>query len=298
MAFTQLFNETFSGADANPIDPAKWGEGLGVPFQQLNHVLVNSNFAFGCNQNYIGIAWPVNQYVDVGIHVAINVTDCEIVIRSDAQQNNCYVFYVDSQGDGTADSALLSYVGGLPTEILDFGFIPFSADDVFRFAAFGTTLYAFRNGVLLGSVNNIDHASGKAGLFMTDSSGITGDVTDLQIGRFAGGSVSNPFGQIGSIISCTSVRADGWSIIYQYQLDSGAQSQTEVVVGRLTTTFWNAPTGQIVINSPGSSVPVLLSCPDIIQFAAFGILNKGFPFYQPPANERGVPDVSILRYPF
>lgn len=187
--FNQLFNETFSGPDANPIDPAKWTTAVGgIAFQQLSHFLVNADATLACNANYTGVAVPANQYVDVTIHNAANGSDCEIVLRANADQTEAYVFYVDSNGDGTADSALVSYVGGNPTELFDFGTISFVADDVFRFAILGTTLFGYRNGTLLGSVVNADHASGLPGLFMAD--GPSAVVTALQIGRFAGGTVS------------------------------------------------------------------------------------------------------------
>lgn len=193
LVYNQLFNETFSGPNANPIDPAKWTTAVGgIAFQQLNHFLVNSTELLACNMNYTGVSLSPDQYVDVTIHNAADGSDCEIVLRANNDQTEAYVFYVDSFGDGTADSALVSYVGGVPTELFDFGTISFSVDDVFRFAIFGSTLYGFQNGVLLGNVDNTDHVSGFAGLFMAD--GPSAVVTALQISGFAGGNVTQSGG--------------------------------------------------------------------------------------------------------
>lgn len=192
LVYTQQFNEPLSGADANPINPALWTTAVGsIPLQQLSHFIVCSTAAFACSANYTGITWHANSYIDFTLANAINNTDLECVLRSSADQNECYVFYVDSFGDGTADSAIVSYVGGSPTEILDFGTIPFSNGDSFRFGVFGTTLYAFQNDFLLGSVDDTDHASGFGGLFLTDSGGLGADVTDLQVSAFAGGMITD-----------------------------------------------------------------------------------------------------------
>lgn len=185
-SFTQLFDETFSGPNANPIDPAKWTTAVGgIPFQQLNHFLVCASPTLACNMNYTAVSLPADQYLDVTIHNAENGSDCEIVLRANADQTEAYVLYVDSFGDGTADSAMVSYVGGVANEIFDFGTIPFIAGDVFRFGVLGTTLYGYRNGIFLGSVVNTDHASGFTGLFM--AGGPASDVNALQISRFSGG---------------------------------------------------------------------------------------------------------------
>jgi hypothetical protein len=181
LIFTPIFDETFSGPDSNPIDPAKWTPAQAGQLQQLNHFLCSGVEGSVCTSNYTAVMLLSDQYVDVHIHNLDNQTDCEIILRSDALQNNCYVLYVDGLGNGTADSAIVSYVDNNPTEILDFGTIPFSNGDVIRFAAVGTALYGYKNGVLLGSVNNVDHASGLTGFFLGSPT-----IPAIQISRYIG----------------------------------------------------------------------------------------------------------------
>jgi hypothetical protein len=73
---------------------------------------------------------------------------------------------------------------------------------------------------------------------------------------------------------------NNWIVLYAYQLDSGVGAQAQVVVGsgrNAAVALWASPTSTIQASAPGSSNPVLLPCPPLIQFAAFGIPTKGFP---------------------
>jgi hypothetical protein len=95
--------------------------------------------------------------------------------------------------------------------------------------------------------------------------------------------------QTGQIISASPLPyGNDWIVQYSYQLDAGGTGQSEVVVGNTspppafpsyppTVGFWASATSTVQITAPGSSNPVLLPCPPLIQFAAFGIAAKGFP---------------------
>lgn len=91
--------------------------------------------------------------------------------------------------------------------------------------------------------------------------------------------------QIGNIVSVASQwwagvgTNDGsnWILLYSYQLDAGGTQLAEVVVGGGThaaVASWASPTSTIQVNAPGSSNPVLLSCPPLVQAATFGLVLK------------------------
>jgi hypothetical protein len=91
--------------------------------------------------------------------------------------------------------------------------------------------------------------------------------------------------QTGTIISCASQSwgsqvITNWSVDYTYQLDAGGVGQAQVIVGRglnATVAPWASATSTVQVNAPGSSNPVLLPCPPLVQWATFGIKNPGFP---------------------
>ena len=101
--------------------------------------------------------------------------------------------------------------------------------------------------------------------------------------------------QTGSIISC--VNAGGpnpytdptrslWSIMYLYQLDAGGWQQGQVLVGygspvqgftpSAIVPLWTSPPSTITVspNPPGTTNPVVLPCPALVQAAAFGLPLK------------------------
>ena len=95
--------------------------------------------------------------------------------------------------------------------------------------------------------------------------------------------------QTGTVISASPLGyGNDWIVLYSYALDAGGTGQAEVVVGNATppnafppypqtVSFWASATSTVQVTAPGSSNPVLLTCPDVVQWAAFGIPAKGFP---------------------
>ena len=79
-----------------------------------------------------------------------------------------------------------------------------------------------------------------------------------------------------------------WTVDFSYQLDAGGTGQARILVGSnqnpayyagLTSALWASPTSTITVspNPPGTTNPVLLPCPDVVKWAAFGVPTKGFP---------------------
>lgn len=68
-----------------------------------------------------------------------------------------------------------------------------------------------------------------------------------------------------------------WIVCYTYQLDAGGTGTAEVVVGgglNAAVASWTSPTSTIQVNAPGSSNPVFLPCPPLVQAATFGLALK------------------------
>jgi len=78
-----------------------------------------------------------------------------------------------------------------------------------------------------------------------------------------------------------------WFVVYTYQLDAGGIQQARIVVGNTnlppaylpTVAFWASPSSTVTVtpNPPGTTNPVLLPCPDLVKWAAFGVSVKGLP---------------------
>ncbi len=97
--------------------------------------------------------------------------------------------------------------------------------------------------------------------------------------------------QIGTIVSCTSDQQEygtlNWVVQFSYLHDAGGTSQSRVLVGNnpsvfgtavppATSALWTGPNSTITVspNPPGTSVPVTLACPPLVQAAAFGLPLK------------------------
>jgi len=97
--------------------------------------------------------------------------------------------------------------------------------------------------------------------------------------------------QVGQIISVSPFPfGNDWMVLYSYQPDAGGIQQAEIIVGNTaapsasppypaTVAFWASPSSTVTVtpNPPGTRNPVLLSCPDLVKWAAFGVAVKGLP---------------------
>jgi hypothetical protein len=102
--------------------------------------------------------------------------------------------------------------------------------------------------------------------------------------------------QSGVIVSCTNASGPSnpstdptrsvWSVMYLYQLDAGGWQQGQVIVGygspvsgfnpASIVPLWASPTSIITVspNPPGTTNPISLPCPPLVQAAAFGLPLK------------------------
>ena len=70
-----------------------------------------------------------------------------------------------------------------------------------------------------------------------------------------------------------------WVVSYTYQLDAGGIGQARVIVGNGVNAQigpWVSPNSTVTVvpNPPGTTNPVILSCPPLVQAATFGLPLK------------------------
>jgi len=103
--------------------------------------------------------------------------------------------------------------------------------------------------------------------------------------------------QVGTVVSCNSWSWCGqvfnyFCVDFTYQLDSGTTGRSRVLVGPgggngvtvqvggsdlpilPTSTPWTSPSSTITVNPPGTTNPVVLTCPPLVQAATFGSALK------------------------
>jgi len=92
--------------------------------------------------------------------------------------------------------------------------------------------------------------------------------------------------QTGTILSCSSINANQylqfWNVEYSYQLDAGRIGMASIAVGTglgAAVPLWSSPSSTITVspNPSGTTNPVILPCPPLVQWAAFGMPVKGLP---------------------
>jgi hypothetical protein len=106
--------------------------------------------------------------------------------------------------------------------------------------------------------------------------------------HFVGGKAvrRNLMSQIGTVTSVASQHWEqvgtydsrNWIVCYTYQLDAGGTGTAQVVVGggrNAVIASWASPTSTITVpNPPGTTNPVVLACPPLVQAATFGLALK------------------------
>lgn len=193
-----LAQDPFSSPDRNPLDPTKWslvppGVLTYPPLQIVSNACEPTALLGGFpqgNENYTGITWPDNQYIEVTILTSTtdvnHIGEVDFILRSDVPQNNCYDFIFVDNADGTATIIIVVFVNDVESSPLFINTaLPFNAGDVFRAQAFGSQLSLYQNGVLVGSVVDTTFGSGLAALNLV---GTTLN-SDIRVSNFNGGLV-------------------------------------------------------------------------------------------------------------
>ncbi|HYK39261.1 MAG TPA: hypothetical protein VEU98_04515 [Candidatus Eremiobacteraceae bacterium] len=94
--------------------------------------------------------------------------------------------------------------------------------------------------------------------------------------------------QTASILSCcVSHFSDpyDWSLLVGYLSDANLPMTAQVFIGpdpapfgALSYPMWTSATATISATLPGTASAVLIVCPPLIQWAAFGVKTSGLPF--------------------
>lgn len=132
---------------------------------------------------YTGISWPNDQYSQGTIVATSSGCGPGLVVRGSVAAQTAYVLQSSS-----TTWTIQSFVAGTVTNLTS-GTGTFVASDTLLLQAVGTTISAYHNGVLLGSVTNSAIASGNAGIYIsTDGSNLADAVAD----NFVGGNFAVP----------------------------------------------------------------------------------------------------------
>lgn len=80
--------------------------------------------------------------------------------------------------------------------------------------------------------------------------------------------------------SWASQNTGNWIVNFTYVLDAGGLGNFQVVIGSgqtATVPLWASPNSTVSVTAPGYTANILLDCPDLIKFSAFGQRIKGLP---------------------
>lgn len=180
LVFTPLATYSFTGPNANPLDPTIWSPTPGIPpvnianLQLLSNACEGTSLAEGPNdagnsENFTppGVSWPQNQYIQGQLSALTGTSEFGLYLHATPNVNNYYMLDAFDNGDGTVDFEILK---GLPnydvTSLFENAALPFTQSDVFRCAWFNGTIFCYQNGVLIGQADDSDYVSGVTGVFM------------------------------------------------------------------------------------------------------------------------------------
>jgi len=188
-SFVQLVSDSFQRANENPLNPAAWSELSAEGYASLQivsdqcvaTVLSGVNV---CAEQYSGILWPNDQWVEVQIGALAGAVD--LWMRTDVvAQTTGYSLEIDGTA-GYYHFDLLDCVTSTFIWSQDFpGLIPKAGDRV-RLAFYGATWTLYLNGVVLGSGTNSSTPSGTVLLMIVPNA----SVTDTSVTQFLGGQVT------------------------------------------------------------------------------------------------------------
>lgn len=169
-------SDNFNHPNGDPLG-ANWANGVG------NFDII-SNFARGLNGAGFSLAYWVpdsfsaDQYSQCVTWYGANA--CGPAVRVDANGNG----YVIIAGDATTNNAGIVLISGNGTANTTIGStFSVAAFDTLKLVVIGTTLYAYRNGVLQDTVVDSTYATGQAGIFAY----LGGAVDDFEADNMGGG---------------------------------------------------------------------------------------------------------------
>ena len=186
LVLTPLASDNFTRANENPLANPPWSLDIhgDTGLQVIGNVCEAIATSLFCSELYTGTAVPADQYSQFTLATTLTSGSvlCGVRTTDNGQSTTNmpgYTLFVSSAGFWQISDRAGS--GTLAT-----GSLTASAGDTFVLAAIGTTLYAFQNGVQLGSVTNASYASGVPVLIIN----FPNPVSATQISNFTCGSAS------------------------------------------------------------------------------------------------------------
>jgi hypothetical protein len=166
--------DTFTDTNGNPLS-GNWAVEIGG-WQHLSNTVIGNGITFSIAR-WTADTFADNHYAEVAAHYgAGNASGPAVRVDADG---NCYVISAFDTGTNTADINIIT--GGSNTGIG----VPFAVNsgDILRLEAIGSTLKAYKNGVLQDTVVDGTYTTGSAGIFAY----LSGGVDDFQADNVASG---------------------------------------------------------------------------------------------------------------
>jgi hypothetical protein len=186
---TPLQSDSFQRANVSPLtSPWTIDEDNDAGFQIVSEVAEPSLGSTECAQFYTYSSTPNDQYCSATLAAALGASSFLMIKVRTTDTGGIWInlpgyrLYVTSAG---AWHVYRDSSGG-QTQLLSGTGLTISSGDVYTLAAVGTTIYAYQNSVLLGSVTDTTYASGSV---MLGGEG-SGSASGLQISNFVMGSAA------------------------------------------------------------------------------------------------------------
>jgi hypothetical protein len=166
---TEIFRDIFGRADG----------GLGAEYNTntglLDSPTIVSNIVRDPNgggvtagATYITISLPADQYAEITVNNIASGSDyVGLFLRSSSDQLNQYRMFMSGPlGTNSCNLTFASIIAGGFSSLGTVSSFTFQAGDILRGVIIGTTISAYRNGVLLGTASDGNIATGQTGLLL------------------------------------------------------------------------------------------------------------------------------------
>lgn len=195
--------------NANPLNPANWQQstdmvGAFEPLQALNGTCVaTSDDSIDFGELWIGSVIPGDQYFSIKLNSVVSdgFSGFAAFMRSSPDMMNQYEIGVYNLGDGTHMRIVVGvFVNGEEYDFASLESFPYSNNDVFTFAAVGTSIYVFQNDVCILRGSDSTFSSGLLGVDINPFT--TPNVSAVVLSEFTTGSASASSGVGWSPVDC------------------------------------------------------------------------------------------------
>jgi hypothetical protein len=157
----QLALDNFSRADETPLQPPWITPVGGVGLNLSSDLAVGTNASGDSADYYSTLSLPDDQWAEVVIgNAPAQTTYIGPAVRIQTDVDSYYGLFVQPNQNGVS---IFRWDAGVGTDLIDFAFSG-SFGNRFRLVVIGSTLFAYANGALLGSIDDSTYVSGRAGI--------------------------------------------------------------------------------------------------------------------------------------